>query len=117
MVAAMDRKVFAVDPMPENLHLIHRSLEEAGNSEMVTLINNPISDNSKSLYVPVSPDSTNQGGTKLVPEELLTPDNPDTKLISGDPVRSITLRELVAHTQATDIVVKIDVEVRWQEDQ
>ena len=41
MIAAMKRNVIAVDPLPQNLGLIQRSLMESGNGE-VLLVNNPI---------------------------------------------------------------------------
>ena len=42
MIAAMDRKVFAVDPMIFNLQLIHESLKKSGKTKYVNLINSPI---------------------------------------------------------------------------
>ena len=42
MVAAMGRKVIAVDPLMNNLALIHNSLKKVNNTKMVSLVNNPI---------------------------------------------------------------------------
>ena len=42
MVAAMHRRVIAVDPIIKNLALINLSLKKAGNSQYVSFINNPI---------------------------------------------------------------------------
>ena len=42
MVAAMHRKVFAVDPLLANLAFIDYSLKKSNNSQFVSLINNPI---------------------------------------------------------------------------
>lgn len=42
MVAAMGRKVIAVDPLMNNLALIHNSLNKVNNTKMVSLVNNPI---------------------------------------------------------------------------
>ena len=42
MVAAMSRSVVAVDPVKANLDLIEQSLEISENSNLVTLVNNPL---------------------------------------------------------------------------
>ena len=42
MVAAMHRRVIAVDPILTNLGLIRRSLEVAENTKFVSFVNNPI---------------------------------------------------------------------------
>ena len=42
MVAAMHRKVVAVDPILNNLAMIHHSLKTVNNEDYVTLMNNPV---------------------------------------------------------------------------
>ena len=42
MVAAMQRKVVAVDPILNNLAFIHHSLKTANNENNVRLMNNPV---------------------------------------------------------------------------
>ena len=63
----------------------------------------------KSVYYPVTPDDANEGGTKLVPENLITKDI--EHLISGQPVESITLQDLISFAKTQTVIIKIDVEV------
>ena len=42
MIAAMGRKVVAVDPLIQNLGLIQKSLQMSGKANLVRLLNNPI---------------------------------------------------------------------------
>ena len=121
MVAAMGRKVIAVDPVLSNLALIHNSLSRVNNNDMVSLINNPIryiqalvlllqilDSDKRSVYFPVTPDNANEGGTKLVPEHLINKEH----LISGSVVESITLQDLILFSKAHTAIIKMDVEVR-----
>ena len=110
MVAAMSRRVVAVDPMKENIDLIHRSLQRAKKRGLVSLINNAVSDK-KTVYYPVLPTnrSWNPGATKLFEEKDLTSDL--RKSISGDPMESVTLRQLINFSKAKEVIIKMDVEV------
>merc|ERR1719323_121071 len=109
MIAAMDRKVFAVDPMIFNLQLIHESLKKSGKTKYVNLINSPIS-NERKTYIPVTPWDGNEGRTQLIPAEDLTPDHPYYNLVSGEPVQSISLQDLTNNIDAKIAVVKMDIE-------
>jgi len=107
MVAAMHRRVIAVDPILTNLALIRSSLEVAENTQFVSFVNNPISDIVEILY-PVTNNTANQGGTRLIPSHLLNPGL--KKSISGDPVVSTTLHHLVEFSKAEEIIIKLDIE-------
>ena len=108
MVAAMGRRVVAVDPMIGNLALINSSLKLAGRSQLVSFINNPISDTVATLY-PVTIHRANEGHTKLLPAPLLTPAL--RAAISGEAVTSVTLDQLISFTRAKTVIIKLDVEV------
>ena len=108
MVAAMGRRVVAVDPILSNLALINSSLKLAGRSHLVSFINNPISDTVATLY-PVTIHRANEGHTKLLPAPLLTPAL--RAAISGEAVTSVTLDQLISFTQAKTVIIKLDVEV------
>ena len=108
MVAAMGRRVVAVDPILSNLALINSSLKLAGRSQLVSFINNPISDTVATLY-PVTIHRANEGHTKLVPAPLLTPAL--RAAISGEAVTSVTLDQLISFTQAKTVIIKLDIEV------
>ena len=108
MVAAMGRRVVAVDPILSNLALINSSLKLAGRSQLVSFINNPISDTVATLY-PVTIHRANEGHTKLLPAPLLTPAL--MAAISGEAVTSVTLDQLISFTQAKTVIIKLDVEV------
>ena len=51
----------------------------------------------------------NEGGTKLVPATSMTKGL--NQSISGDPVLSTTLHQLLHFTQASSVIIKIDIEV------
>ena len=61
---------------------------------------------------PVTEHKNNEGGTRLVPASQLT--RRLNESISGDPVISTTLHQLLHFTQASTVIIKIDVEVRGQ---
>ena len=108
MVAAMGRRGAAVDPILSTLALINSSLKLAGRSQLVSFINNPISDTVATLY-PVTIHRANEGHTKLLPAPLLTPAL--QAAISGEAVTSVTLDQLISFTQAKTVIIKLDVEV------
>ena len=108
MVAAMGRRVVAVDPILSNLALINSSLGLEGRSQLVSFINNPISDTVATLY-PVTIHRANEGHTKLVPAPLLTPAL--RAAISGEAVTSVTLDQLISFTRAKTVIIKLDIEV------
>ena len=58
----------------------------------------------------MTPDDANEGGTKLVPENLISKDI--DHLISGQPVESITLQDLISFSNAQTVIIKMDVEVQ-----
>ena len=108
MVAAMDRRVVAGDPILSNLALVNSSLRLAGRSHLVSFINNPISDTVATLY-PVTIHRANEGHTKLLPAPLLTPAL--QAAISGEAVTSVTLDQLISFTRAKTVIIKLDIEV------
>ena len=125
MVAAMDKRVVAVDPILNNLAIINQSLQRSKKSQHVSFIRNPIrslvlvffsannharlSDQVERLY-PVTNNTANQGGTRLIPANLMTPGLMEA--VSGDPVVSTTLAHLVTFTGADTVIIKLDIEVR-----
>ena len=124
MVAAMDKRVVAVDPILNNLAIINQSLQRSKKSQHVSFIRNPIrclvlifsannharlSDQVERLY-PVTNNTANQGGTRLIPANLMTPGL--MAAVSGDPVVSTTLAHLVTFTGADTVIIKLDIEVR-----
>ena len=60
------------------------------------------------LY-PVTNNTANQGGTRLIPAALLTPGL--RAAVSGEPVVSTTLAELVTFAGADTVIIKLDIEV------
>ena len=60
------------------------------------------------LY-PVTNNTANQGGTRLIPAKLMNPALREA--VSGDPVVSTTLRELVTFAGADTVIMKLDIEV------
>ena len=62
----------------------------------------------ETLY-PVTNNTANQGGTRLIPAPLLTPAL--RAAISGEAVTSVTLDQLISFTQAKTVIIKLDVEV------
>ena len=63
----------------------------------------------ETLY-PVTNNTANQGGTRLIPAPLLTPAL--QAAISGEAVTSVTLDQLISFTQARTLIIKLDVEAR-----
>ena len=61
------------------------------------------------LY-PVTNNTANQGGTRLIPANLMTPGL--MAAVSGDPVVSTTLAHLVTYAGADTVIIKLDIEVR-----
>ena len=53
--------------------------------------------------------TANQGGTRLIPASQLTAGL--RAAVSGDPVVSTTLAELVTFTKADTVIMKLDIEV------
>ena len=68
-----------------------------------------ISSDTKVTYIPITEQSTNQGGTRLVAREDMTEDL--VKFISGDPIESKTIGDLISASQSKEFIIKIDVEV------
>ena len=62
----------------------------------------------ETLY-PVTNNTANQGGTRLIPAPLLTPALRAT--ISGEAVVSVTLDQLISFAGARTAVIKLDIEV------
>ena len=58
---------------------------------------------------PVTNNTANQGGTRLTPASQLTPGL--RAAVSGEPVVSTTLAELVTFTKAATVIMKLDIEV------
>ena len=58
---------------------------------------------------PVTNNTANQGGTRLIPASHLTPGL--RAAVSGEPVVSTTLAELVTFTKADTVIMKLDIEV------
>ena len=71
-----------------------------------------ISSDTKVTYIPITEQSTNQGGTRLVAREDMTEDL--VKFISGDPIESKTIGDLISASQSKEFIIKIDVEVKPQ---
>ena len=67
-----------------------------------------LSDKVERLY-PVTNNTANQGGTRLIPASLMTPDL--MAAVSGDPVVSTTLADLVTFAGADTVIMKLDIEV------
>ena len=67
-----------------------------------------LSDKVERLF-PVTNNTANQGGTRLIPASLLTPGL--RAAVSGEPVVSTTLAELVTFTKAGTVIMKLDIEV------
>ena len=59
---------------------------------------------------PVTNNTANQGGTRLIPASQLTPGL--RAAVSGEPVVSTTLGELVTFANADTVIMKLDIEVR-----
>ena len=60
-------------------------------------------------YFPLSEYKTNQGATRLVPENQLTENL--QQFISGDAVGSITLQDLIQYSGSSTLIIKMDIEV------
>ena len=61
------------------------------------------------VLLPVNIQKINPGGTKLVPASLLTPSLNNS--ISGDPVVSTTLHQLIKFANSNQLILKLDIEV------
>ena len=61
------------------------------------------------VLFPVNIQKINPGGTKLVPASLLTPSL--NKSISGNPVVSTTLHQLIKFANSNQLILKLDIEV------
>ena len=107
VIAAMGRRVVAVDADPENLAYIRKSLDLAQNSQYVDIIYNSVryvgvskksmmsysvpSDEYETLY-PHAPDGSNEGGTHMLTKEQVQQENIVTQIVSKVPkVRKILL--------------------------
>ena len=80
-------------------------------SNPLIIVNNSFhvfSDKIEVLF-PVNIQKINPGGTKLVPASLLTPSL--NKSISGDPVVSTTLYQLIKFASSNQLILKLDIEV------
>ena len=101
-----------------------QSLQRSKKSQHVSFIRNPIrclvlifsainharlSDQVEHLY-PVTNNTANQGGTRLIPANLMTPEL--MAAVSGDPVVSTTLAHLITFAGADTVIMKLDIEVR-----
>merc|ERR1719188_2292781 len=60
------------------------------------------------VLFPVNIQKINPGGTKLVPASLLTPSL--NKSISGNPVVSTTLHQLIKFANSNQLILKLDIE-------
>ena len=97
VIAAMGRRVVAVDADPENLAYIRKSLDLAQNSQYVDIIYNSVryvggnkesimsfsvpSDEYETLY-PHAPDGSNEGGTHMLTKEQVEQENIVTQIVS-----------------------------------
>lgn len=106
LMAAAGRHVVAVDAMLNNLAYIHHSLTVGNTTQLVRLLNNPVSDKKEALFPVNDAGGSNPGATRLVPVQLFT----GGATIVGPPVTSTTLLDLLNFINTKTVIVKLDVE-------
>jgi len=106
VVAAMGRKVVAIDPMKEHLSHLRKSLTLLGNENNVVLLNNAVSNQSSLLY-PYTEDASNKAAIKMYTEEEIKQNNLTP---NGPPVKVVTLMEVLATIDTPTVILKVDVE-------
>jgi len=106
VIAAMGRRVVAVDADPENLAYIRKSLDLAQKSQYVDIIYNSVSDEYETLY-PHAPDGSNEGGTHMLTKEQVEQENIVTQI---PPLNSVLLEDVLNYIHTEVVILKIDVE-------
>eukprot|EP00092_Neocalanus_flemingeri_P004053 GFUD01004363.1.p1 GENE.GFUD01004363.1~~GFUD01004363.1.p1 ORF type:complete len:319 (+),score=48.72 GFUD01004363.1:60-1016(+) len=106
MVAAAGRRVVAVDAMLVNLAYVHHSLMVGNTTQYVRLLHNAVSEKRETLF-PVLGDLSNQGATRMVPEQIFKEKNMKA---AGPPVNSTTLLDILNFINTDIVVIKMDVE-------
>jgi len=122
VIAAMGRRVVAVDADPENLAYIRKSLDLAQNTQYVDIIYNSVryvgvnkksimsfsvpSDEYETLY-PHAPDGSNEGGTHMLTKEQVEQENIVTQI---PPLNSVLLEDVLNYIHTEVVILKIDVE-------
>jgi len=106
VVAAMGRKVVAVDPMKEHLSYLHKALQLLGTEDNVRLLHNAVGNESALLY-PYTSKAYNWEGMQMYTEEEIKKNH---YIPTGPPVKVITVMDILATITTPTVILKVDVE-------